>query len=656
MAIEKKLNEIDLLNELSSNTNIVCEQDGEWKRVNLKQGGETLGLVKNGGNVIIEEDGTMTAPESEQLTKQDIIDMGFQTENTTYDVGGDKLGLVKNGGNVTINQDGTMTAPESEQLTKQNIIDMGFQTENTTYDVGGDVLGLVKNGGNVTINPDGTMTAPEGFSPEATYEETDKYYFEGEETQLVLANYGITLPFEGITSAYKLKAEITKEQLAAITEIRLVSYENLDGFNVDTTQPLFESADGSVFGFGSLGVIIVGFTPGATLQVPLSETMILPIPVPSKGIFMVIPDENYNQFTNNYELYFTGGTITANKYTKIYNKYLITPIIEIPDEIGYRENRGIRMFNASETTEHGFAAGDNAKATARGAVAIGGDCVASGIDSIAMGLGSRALANYAISMGHFCVSKYPSSYSIGNGLIADAWCQHVTGCFNAEDAAHQYISIVGGGGSNDNRYNLKTLDYYGEVWYRGSITSNGADYAEYFEWLDGNTNSEDRIGLLVTLDGDKIRLANVGDEILGIISGTAAVLGDNYECEWNGKYLTDDFGRIIYDMVETFTDVVVGEDAETKEPIVEKKFVGVLPQPRINPEYNSELEYINRADRPEWDTVGMLGKLYVRDNGTCKVNGYATVGENGIATKSDVKTNMRVLSRVNENVIRVLLK
>lgn len=52
----------------------------------------------------------------------------------------------------------------------------------------------------------------------------------------------------------------------------------------------------------------------------------------------------------------------------------------------------------------------------------------------------------------------------------------------------------------------------------------------------------------------------------------------------------------------------------------------------------------------------MFGKLYVRDDGTCEVNGYATVGENGIATLSLEKTNMRVLSRVNDNVVRVLLK
>ena len=161
--------------------------------------------------------------------------------------------------------------------------------------------------------------------------------------------------------------------------------------------------------------------------------------------------------------------------------------------------------------------------------------------------------------------------------------------------------------------------------------------------------------MLVTLDGEKIRLANNGDEILGIISGTAAVLGDNYECEWNGKYLTDDFGRVIYDLVEEFVDEIVGEDEEGN-PIIEKQSLGFWKHPRLNPDYDPEQTYVNRADRPEWDTVGMLGKLYVRDDGTCQVNGYATVGENGIATASSDKTNMRVLSRVNENIVRVLLK
>lgn len=88
----------------------------------------------------------------------------------------------------------------------------------------------------------------------------------------------------------------------------------------------------------------------------------------------------------------------------------------------------------------------------------------------------------------------------------------------------------------------------------------------------------------------------------------------------------------------------------------EKQSLGFWKHPRLNPDYDPEQTYVNRSDRPEWDAVGMLGKLYVRDDGTATVNGYATVGENGIATSSSEKTNMRVLSRVNENVVRVLLK
>ena len=105
-----------------------------------------------------------------------------------------------------------------------------------------------------------------------------------------------------------------------------------------------------------------------------------------------------------------------------------------------------------------------------------------------------------------------------------------------------------------------------------------------------------------------------------------------------------------------FYDEMVGVDEETNKPITEKKSLGFFKQPKLNPEYDPSKEYVNRSDRQEWDAVGMLGKLYVRDNGTCEVNGYATVGEDGVATASSEKTNMRVLSRVNKNVVRVLLK
>ena len=56
------------------------------------------------------------------------------------------------------------------------------------------------------------------------------------------------------------------------------------------------------------------------------------------------------------------------------------------------------------------------------------------------------------------------------------------------------------------------------------------------------------------------------------------------------------------------------------------------------------MEYIQRSNRPEWNAVGMLGVLAVRDDGTCKVNGFCTLADGGIATASD--KGYRVVKRV----------
>ena len=52
----------------------------------------------------------------------------------------------------------------------------------------------------------------------------------------------------------------------------------------------------------------------------------------------------------------------------------------------------------------------------------------------------------------------------------------------------------------------------------------------------------------------------------------------------------------------------------------------------------------------------MLGKLNVNDDGTCVVGGYAEVGTGGVLTASATKTNMRVMKRISDSVILVMLK
>lgn len=171
------------------------------------------------------------------------------------------------------------------------------------------------------------------------------------------------------------------------------------------------------------------------------------------------------------------------------------------------------------------------------------------------------------------------------------------------------------------------VDFSGNVYAGGAYKTIGADYAEYFEWLDGNVDNQDRVGLFVTLDGDKIKLANKDDYILGVISANPSIVGNSAELDWHDKYKTDVYGRLIYD--------------ESHNPIVSKN-------------YNDTLEYVPRGARKEYSKVGLLGQLVVQDDGTCEVNGYCTASVNGVATKSD--SGYRVIKRIDETHIKIILK
>lgn len=178
-----------------------------------------------------------------------------------------------------------------------------------------------------------------------------------------------------------------------------------------------------------------------------------------------------------------------------------------------------------------------------------------------------------------------------------------------------------------NQSSAMQVDFSGNVYAGGAYKTVGADYAEYFEWLDGNVDNQDRIGLFVTLDGDKIKLANKDDYILGVISANPSIVGNSAELDWHDKYKTDVYGRLIYD--------------ESHNPIVSKN-------------YNDTLEYVPRGARKEYSKVGLLGQLVVQDDGTCEVNGYCTASVNGVATKSD--SGYRVIKRIDETHIKIILK
>ena len=131
----------------------------------------------------------------------------------------------------------------------------------------------------------------------------------------------------------------------------------------------------------------------------------------------------------------------------------------------------------------------------------------------------------------------------------------------------------------------------------GSWNGGGADYAEYFEWSDGNPDAEDRRGISVVLVGDKIRPAITGEDPIGVISGNPSVVGDAAWNKWSGKYLRDDYGTYIQEDYEV-------EDEDGNNVIQQRR--------KLNPAYDQNVEYTSREERPEWDCVGLMGKLRIR--------------------------------------------
>ena len=63
-----------------------------------------------------------------------------------------------------------------------------------------------------------------------------------------------------------------------------------------------------------------------------------------------------------------------------------------------------------------------------------------------------------------------------------------------------------------------------------------------------------------------------------------------------------------------------------------------------------------RTKRKEKAAVGSHGKLVVIDDGSCVVNGYCKPKDGGIATRSDDRHDYRVIKRIDENHIRIVLK
>ena len=322
-------------------------------------------------------------------------------------------------------------------------------------------------------------------------------------------------------------------------------------------------------------------------------------------------------------------------------------------------------FNTTASGEYSFATGHTTVASGNDAFASGYRTTASGIASHAEcsntiasayashaeGSGCDATADYAHAEGFITLANGIASHAEGHGTEANNYASSAIGKKNktmtAGGASGNTVGdvlVIGNGTSDNEHSNAFRVTYAGKAYGLSSYGSTGADYAEFFEWEDGNNENEDRVGYFVTMNGNKIKKATTGDYILGIISGQPCIVGNSDE-DWLGRWEHDAFGRFIKeDTVDT--------NERTGEVIRGWKY-------KANPEYDITKPYIPREERKEWDYVGMLGVLSVRDDGTCIVNGFCKVADGGIATKADkyiVGETYRVIERVTDNVVKVIFK
>ena len=182
----------------------------------------------------------------------------------------------------------------------------------------------------------------------------------------------------------------------------------------------------------------------------------------------------------------------------------------------------------------------------------------------------------------------------------------------------------------------------GQVTADGSFTGGGADYAEYFEWSDGNSSSEDRRGYSVVLDGNKVRKATSDDaaaSIIGIVSARPVVVGDAAWNHWAGRWERDDYGDVVKEAYTVTTwdeqgpdsNGVAGEGpkvhhsyhtdripdgltAPSDAVVTSKELDGTtnLMRPKEASNYDASQAYVPRENRVEWDAIGLMGKLRMR--------------------------------------------
>lgn len=353
------------------------------------------------------------------------------------------------------------------------------------------------------------------------------------------------------------------------------------------------------------------------------------------------------------------GDIISDTYAKksIYGDNAVSMGRESGTTVGYYSTALGHTLQSSN--HYSFAEGERTNATGRASHSENYNTTASG--------------KYSHAGGNQTTASGESSYTEGVYTQATNYASHASGKFNkamtaggADTIQVGDVFVIGNGTGVSKQSNALRVTYTGDVMGTKAFQSSGADYAEFIKpWADGNEDEEDRVGFFVTVRDGMLYKANEDDYIAGITSGNPSVVG-NADEDYYWRYERDEFNRIVMEDVPETVQVKDKDgnlvlDEETHEPILEEtgKIIRSARM-KMSDDYDPSLQesYIERKKRKEWDYVGMLGVLPVRDDGTCIPGRFCRCGQGGVATNAterDFNTYM-VIERIAEHVVNVILK
>ncbi|WP_426429056.1 peptidase G2 autoproteolytic cleavage domain-containing protein [Staphylococcus equorum] len=231
--------------------------------------------------------------------------------------------------------------------------------------------------------------------------------------------------------------------------------------------------------------------------------------------------------------------------------------------------------------------------------------------------------SYVLGSGDSSIARGSRS-SVTNSLQSEtSKGNHTQMVFNSNrvKAVKNYHVVAGygdkGGPSEKNiKYDLST--YTGTITLAGKLKQDNADIAELMESQSGQAIE---MGMIVALDGSKIRKAQQGDYPIGIISGTASLVSNDKSFHHKDRFLKDEYGVVVTERKEvSYTDEDGNVESEWRDVPVE------------NPDYIEDLEYTSRSERPEWNTVGMLGQIYTNVEKDVRAGDFIS-GRSGIGFK-----------------------